>query len=134
VSLGDPKDVGSGRTAVHGGATGVNERRDRRSQRRLRRQLYLGGIVATSAGLHTMLAGGKSFPPRRQAGAMVESELRFYSAFYVAYVSALFAPPHAWDPIPVPSTRSPLHSSSRGSAAQTLGGTLAGHTPCSKRG
>jgi hypothetical protein len=49
------------------------------------RLLRLGGAVATSAGLHTLLGGGRSFPPWRQAGAMVESELRFYSAFYVAY-------------------------------------------------
>ena len=56
-----------------------------RPQRRLRSLLYLGGVVATSAGLHTLLGGGRSFPPWRQAGVMVESELRFYSAFYVAY-------------------------------------------------
>ena len=32
-----------------------------------------------------MLAGAKSFPPWRRASAAVESELRFYSAFYAAY-------------------------------------------------
>jgi hypothetical protein len=63
----------------------VNGRVDHRPQRRLRGLLYLGGLVATSAGLHTLLGGGKSFPPWRHADAMVESELRFYSAFYVAY-------------------------------------------------
>ena len=47
--------------------------------------LNFGGVVATGAGLHTLLAGGKSFPPWRPASPMVESELRFYSAFYVAY-------------------------------------------------
>jgi hypothetical protein len=57
----------------------------RPEQRRLRGALYLGGAIATGAGLHTLIAGGKSFPPWRHAGAMVESELRFYSAFYVAY-------------------------------------------------
>jgi hypothetical protein len=67
----------------------VNGRFDERPQRRLRRMLRLAAVVATSAGLHTLLGGGKSFPPWRQAGAMVESELRFYSAFYVAY--GLFA-------------------------------------------
>jgi hypothetical protein len=36
------------------------------ADRRLRGALYLGGIVATSAGLHTLLTGGRSFPPRRQ--------------------------------------------------------------------
>lgn len=63
----------------------MNRQLAERRQRRLRRLLRLGGAVATSAGLHTLLGGGKSFPPWRQAGAMVESELRFYSAFYVAY-------------------------------------------------
>jgi hypothetical protein len=63
----------------------VNGRFDDRPQRRLRGLLYLSGFVATSAGLHTLIGGGKSFPPWRQADAMVESEIRFYSAFYVAY-------------------------------------------------
>jgi Domain of unknown function (DUF4345) len=53
--------------------------------RLLRRTLEVGGVVATAAGLHTVLTGGKSFPPWREADSMVESELRFYSAFYVAY-------------------------------------------------
>ncbi len=47
--------------------------------------LQLGGVVATSAGLHTLLGGGKSFPPWRQANAMIESELRYYSGFYLAF-------------------------------------------------
>ena len=47
--------------------------------------LNFGGVVATGAGLHTLLAGGKSFPPWRPASPMFEGELRFYSAFYVAY-------------------------------------------------
>jgi hypothetical protein len=51
---------------------------------RLRALLGLGGVVAISAGLHTLVAGGKSFPPWRHASAMVESELRWYSAYYVA--------------------------------------------------
>jgi hypothetical protein len=59
--------------------------RGQAEQRRLRGALYLGGTVATVAGLHTLIAGGRAFPPWRQAGPMVESELRFYSAFYVAY-------------------------------------------------
>ncbi len=63
----------------------MNERFDDRPQRRLRALLYLGGVVATTAGLHTLVGGGKSFPPWRHASGMVESELRFYSAFYVAY-------------------------------------------------
>jgi hypothetical protein len=59
--------------------------RGRAEQRRLRGALHLGGTVATVAGLHTLIAGGKSFPPWRYSGAPVESEVRFYSAFYVAY-------------------------------------------------
>jgi hypothetical protein len=62
--------------------------------------LYLGGLVATSAGLHTLLGGGRSFPPWRQAGAMVESELRFYSAFYVAYGVFVFRTARRPDPDP----------------------------------
>ena len=53
--------------------------------RRLRGALYLGGGVATIAGLHSLLAGAKSFPPWRPAPPTVESELRFYSGFYIAY-------------------------------------------------
>ena len=58
---------------------------DGRAERRLRRVLYLGGATATFAGLHTLLTGGRSFPPWRQAAPTLESELRFYSAFYLAY-------------------------------------------------
>jgi hypothetical protein len=54
-------------------------------ERRLRAALRLGGLVATSAGLHTVAVGGRSFPPWRRASAMVESEVRFYGAFYAAY-------------------------------------------------
>ena len=79
----------------------MNARHGARSRRyRLRGPLYFGGIVATSAGLHTLLAGGKSFPPWRPAGAMVESELRFYSAFYVAYGLLLFRNATHEDPDP----------------------------------
>jgi hypothetical protein len=73
---------------------------DDRPRRRLRRLLYLGGVVATSAGLQTLLGGGKSFPPWRQASAMVESELRFYSAFYVAYGFLMFRTARRADPDP----------------------------------
>src|SRR4051812_4748806 len=47
--------------------------------------LYVGGVVATAAGLHTVIAGGRSVPGEDLANASVESELRFYAAFYVAY-------------------------------------------------
>lgn len=79
----------------------MNAKLDNRSQRhRLRGLLCLGGVVATSAGLHTLLVGGRSFPPWRPASAMVESELRFYSAFYVAYGLLLFRTATRADPDP----------------------------------
>jgi hypothetical protein len=46
---------------------------------------YAGGAVATAAGLHTVLAGAKSLPGEQRPDATVESELRFYAAFYVGY-------------------------------------------------
>ena len=52
---------------------------------RQRTLLRIAGAVPIAAGLHTLVAGGRSVPPWRPAGAMVESELRYYSAFYVAY-------------------------------------------------
>jgi Domain of unknown function (DUF4345) len=55
------------------------------AERRLRAAMGAGGLVATSAGLHTVAVGGRSFPPWRRASAMVESEVRFYGAFYAAY-------------------------------------------------
>jgi hypothetical protein len=51
----------------------------------LRGVFYLGGVVATTAGLHTVIAGARSVPRQRPANPSVESELRFYAAFYVAY-------------------------------------------------
>jgi hypothetical protein len=53
--------------------------------RGLRGLLYAGGALATSAGLHTLLAGGRSFPPWRHADAVLESELRYYGGFYAAF-------------------------------------------------
>ena len=44
-----------------------------------------GGAVATLAGLHTVVAGAKSIAGEDAANPSVESELRFYAAFYVAY-------------------------------------------------
>lgn len=66
------------------------------SRRALRAALYLGGTVATIAGLHTVVAGAKSLPGEGRANPVVESELRFYAAFYVAYgIVALRAAPRA---------------------------------------
>jgi hypothetical protein len=62
----------------------------------MRAFLYLGGAVATIAGLHTVMAGVRSLPGRQSASAPVESELRFYAAFYVAYgLAALRIAPRA---------------------------------------
>jgi hypothetical protein len=51
----------------------------------LRAVFYAAGVVATVAGLHTVAAGAKSIAGQDVANASVESELRFYAAFYVAY-------------------------------------------------
>jgi hypothetical protein len=50
----------------------------------LRAVFYVGGVVATTAGLHTVIAGARSLPGQELANPAVESELRFYAAFYVA--------------------------------------------------
>jgi hypothetical protein len=48
------------------------------------------------AGLHTMIAGARSIAGERRANPSVESELRFYATFYVAYgVAALRLAPRA---------------------------------------
>jgi Domain of unknown function (DUF4345) len=52
--------------------------------------------VATAAGLHTVALGARSLPAQRLANPTVESELRFYAAFYVAYgLAALRVAPSA---------------------------------------
>jgi hypothetical protein len=51
----------------------------------LRALFYAGGVVATAAGLHTVMAGARSLPHHGPANPSVESELRFYAAFYAAY-------------------------------------------------
>jgi hypothetical protein len=55
------------------------------SRTALRALFYVGGTVATGAGLWTVVAGGRSLPERKLENPIVESELRFYAAFYVAY-------------------------------------------------
>jgi hypothetical protein len=58
--------------------------------------LYAGGLVATGAGVHTMIAGAKSVPGGPRATPALDSELRYYSAFYVAYgLAALRTAPRA---------------------------------------
>ena len=67
-----------------------------RSRSALRGLLYLWGLVATGAGLHTVVAGGRSIAGQDVANPAVESELRFYAAFYVAYgLAALRTAPRA---------------------------------------
>jgi hypothetical protein len=62
----------------------------------LRAVLYLAGAVATAAGLHTVIAGARSIAGQGAANESVESELRFYAAFYVAYgLAALRVAPRA---------------------------------------
>lgn len=52
--------------------------------------LALVGAVATGAGLDTVWRGARSIPGTAAvADAGIESELRFYSAFYVAYGAVL---------------------------------------------
>jgi hypothetical protein len=55
----------------------------------LRAGFYAGGLVATAAGLHTVIAGARSLPGGPAASPSVDGELRFYAAFYVAYGVAL---------------------------------------------
>jgi Domain of unknown function (DUF4345) len=53
--------------------------------RALRAGLYVGGAVATAAGLHTAIVGARSLPGQVLANASVESELRYYAGFYVGF-------------------------------------------------
>jgi Domain of unknown function (DUF4345) len=71
--------------------------------RALRAIFYVGGVVATAAGLHTVIAGSKSIAGEERANASVESELRFYAAFYLAYglVALSVAPRAERDPTTV---------------------------------
>jgi hypothetical protein len=62
----------------------------------LRAVFYVGGLVATTAGLHTVVVGARSLPGQEVAHPSVESELRFYAAFYLAYgIAALRVAPRA---------------------------------------
>jgi hypothetical protein len=59
------------------------------SGRGLRAAVGAAGAIATLAGLDTVVRGARSVAGDPRAGAALESELRFYSAFYVAYGIAL---------------------------------------------
>lgn len=66
------------------------------SRRALRAVFYAGGTVATAAGLHTAVLGARSLPGQDVANPVLESELRFFAAIYVAYgLAALRTAPHA---------------------------------------
>ncbi len=66
------------------------------NRRTFRAAFYAGGAVASVAGLHTVVAGARSIPGRQRANAAVESELRYYGAFYAAYgMAVLRAAPRA---------------------------------------
>ncbi|MBA3261301.1 MAG: DUF4345 family protein [Thermoleophilaceae bacterium] len=60
----------------------------------LRAVVCVGGVVATVGGLHTVIAGAKSLPAQQLANSSVESELRFYAAFYFAYGWVAVGRPH----------------------------------------
>jgi hypothetical protein len=66
------------------------------SRSALRAVFYVGGVLATLAGLHTAAAGARSIAGQDRANAAVERELRFYAAFCVAYgLVALWVAPRA---------------------------------------
>lgn len=68
------------------------------SGRALRALFYVGGVGATTGGLHTVVAGAKSLPDQELANPSVESELRYYAAFYAAYgLAVLRVAPRADD-------------------------------------
>lgn len=57
-----------------------------------RRILALGGAVATLAGLQTVLTGARSIPGRQSlADPLIESELRYYAAYYSVFGVAMLA-------------------------------------------
>jgi uncharacterized protein DUF4345 len=65
-------------------AVGQSEIGDASSRRAFRSLIRLGGLVATAAGVDTVVRGARSVPAQTLANPSVESELRFYAAFYVA--------------------------------------------------
>jgi hypothetical protein len=86
----------SGRSQVSARANAQTRVTPSLGRRALRGAFYLGGAVATAAGLHTVIAGARSVPRQELANPSVESELRFYAAFYVAYgFAVLRAAPRA---------------------------------------
>ena len=52
---------------------------------RRRGLLAVAGTIATAAGIHSAVWGGRSYPPWKRLDPQVESELRFFAAFYALY-------------------------------------------------
>lgn len=57
----------------------------RTSQRLLQALLTVVGLVAVATGLFAVLTGAAGMPGENEASASVESELRFFAAFWFAY-------------------------------------------------
>ena len=86
----------------------------------LRAVFSIGGVIATAAGLHTAATGARSIlGGGGAANPAVESELRFYSAFYAAYGVAMLraAPRAARDPATVRALAAPLFAAGLARAA-----------------
>ena len=56
---------------------------ERRSLTALRRALYILGVVPIVAGLSTVILGSESVPAAGDPNANLESELRFYSVWWI---------------------------------------------------
>ena len=90
--------------------------------------LYVGGGVATAAGLHTVATGARSVPGESsKAKPPLESELRYYGAFYAAYGLALLrlAPKATSEPRAVRAAAGVLF----GAGLARAGGWLAAGAP-----
>ena len=70
------------------------------SGRILRALLFAGGAVATTAGLDTVVRGARSVAGEGAANAAIESEMRFYGAFYAAYGLGVLRTARRADPDP----------------------------------
>jgi hypothetical protein len=89
---------------------------NRAGTRTLRAALYVGGLIATAAGGHTAIAGARSLPGEDLATPALESELRYYAAFYAAFGLATLR---------VASRAEPAPGAVRALAAVLFGGGVA---------
>ena len=60
-----------------------------RGARLLSAFLYAGGAVPVLTGIYAVLTGSGGIPGENEAGASVESELRFYAVLWIAFGAAL---------------------------------------------